>query len=687
MMTVFYYAHDQQDHSHTQQIIGNDWDNLVYIMSNAVPSTYARVIMLNPLVKWLRPVVVHTNCTCNKFDAQPHVSDQWDSTLRNFDQTLKPLGCVFKGRGSDGDARRYLLQDATWRKTFKRFCTLQNFASRLQRFWRHHHRRHPRPRGPPAVLTFTGSCPMAIRVPGFTFAVMATYEDNRLVSINGCHSQDTIHKSKRLDMPLQWASKEMLIGNFEANALHLFEARNQMTAEEVRGLRVTDLRRDDRQNFAAVCRRSSNVVRQHLRNLQAGPRPHDTQGTESVYGMIHEYLLIFFSKKMSLANRFEIAGYVCQLLRLWRVSIKFWPNKEERNLDKCFYPNQTFRHVIMTCLSACMYIIMCRELTPNSECLLYLIGSDCCEKLFSMVGGWGILSSWQRSWTFSQFIKKIEDANLLFRFQARGIHVQTHAHEKCEFQNNLHEDMELPDADLRDYPSDDVVEARFRLGMLRANAKCLELGVYHQHIPAAAWLRPWEHDPPNPDPAEMPYDEYLCRKMGGWSDDSQDSDFHPLSDSDNSSTDEDDGSSTDEDDDSSNDEGGDSYTHEGGDSSTAGGDDSSPDEDGDNSLDEDGDSSATSSDDGDGDDHTDVILENAVASLHDDVAATQPDDYKHKIKTPSGKWISKTTAVIMLRELITGDQKKVSADRLRRIEQCASVAASYTKTVLEHGGK
>lgn len=31
-------------------IVGNDWDNLVRIVQKCVPSTYARVIMVNPLI-------------------------------------------------------------------------------------------------------------------------------------------------------------------------------------------------------------------------------------------------------------------------------------------------------------------------------------------------------------------------------------------------------------------------------------------------------------------------------------------------------------------------------------------------------------------------------------------------------------------------------------------------------------
>ena len=509
-------------------MIGNDWDNLVNILKKAVPATYTRVIMLNPLVSWLRPAVIHTNCTCNKFD-HTHVADQWSETLRNFDLTLAPMGFLFIGRGSDGDARRYLLQDATWRKHALRLMHLRRAARMMQRVWRRHRQPRPRAGGPATIEPFTGTFPFSIPARGFTFACLAHYKKGVLIGITGCHSQDSIHKAKRLDMPLQWASKQMAIGNYVANALHLFGARNRMTAEQVRGLRVSDLRRDDRQNFAAVCRRSSNQVRRVLREMQTSRPPTETQGTEAVYELIHKYLLLFFSKASTLADRFEYGGYICQFLRLWYVSLKFWPD-ESRSPTRCFYPNQTFRHVLMSVQSALMYIILCSYLCPTRECLLHFLGSDCCEKLFAMVGGWGVLSSWQRNFDFKHFIKQISKANALFAMGNRGVWVQNHNHSKCEFDHRLHEDARADidvSALLSDYPTVEIACSRFDLGRRLATTKAVELGIKHAAVPTAAWLRPWDHDPPNPDPLIDPYDEYSCRKRGDSVFDSSDSDYVP----------------------------------------------------------------------------------------------------------------------------------------------------------------
>ena len=269
-------------------------------------------------------------------------------------------------------------------------------------------------------------------------------------------AQDPKHKGKRLDMPLQSSAKVMLVGNYCESAIDLFLVRNFFEDEQVRNLRMSDLRRDDRQNFAAVVRRSGKLVTGILTLLQQPTNGgHQTQGTVAVYHMISKYLWSFFARKLTLVERVCNAGYVCQFLRLWYVSIRFWPNQEERNVQDNFYPNQTFRHVLLSCQSAVMFIIACRELTPDQICGLFFIGSDCCEILFSIIGGWGALTSWKRNFTFRGAVCKVTDCNALMTMRSQGnVKQQTHRNSKAgEFRNELHEDMTLDDADLKDYPS------------------------------------------------------------------------------------------------------------------------------------------------------------------------------------------------------------------------------------------
>ena len=114
-------------------------------------------------------------------------------------------------------------------------------------------------------------------------------------------------------------------------------------------------------------------------------------------------------------------------------------------------------------MSALMFILTCARVCPNTECLLKFLGSDCCEKLFAMVGGWGCISSWQRNFSFAQFLDKITDSNALFHLASQGnVWIPTHRSEKCEFDGRAHEDSTLPNADLCDYPTADEAARRWR---------------------------------------------------------------------------------------------------------------------------------------------------------------------------------------------------------------------------------
>ena len=446
----------------------------------------------------------------------------------------------------------------------------------------------------------------------------ATYDNytGSMVTMTDLSSQDPKHKGKRLDMPLQSAAKCMLVGRYCASAIDLFLVRNFFDDEQVRNLRTSDLRRDDRQNFAAVVRRSGKLVTGVLEILQQpGHGGHQTHGTVAVYRMISKYLLIFFSRKLTLKQRVRNAGYVCQFLRLWYVSIKFYADQGERNLQDNFYPFQTYRHVLLSCQSAVLFIIACRELTPEQICGLQFIGSDCCEILFSIIGGWGALASWQRSFTFRGAVYKVADCNALMAMRSQGnVQQQTHRSAKAgEFKHDLHEDMSLDDADLKNYPSNVEIVNAWHAGQDEATALCEQLGMKHRSLTAEMWDSPWLWDPPNP--AVPHVDEYLRRKFG------EDADPQPPGDDD-----------------------------------------------------DDHDDGAPPGADDDNDDDADAVdqmqMDNAINAIRqcveNDVA--DPD---HMIRTPNNKLISKETAICMLREAFDTDGK-ISKDRLKRIVQCAS---------------
>ena len=585
------------------------------------------------------------NATCNRFDHHPHVSSQWRETKINFDRTLGQLGCVMIGRSSDGDARRFLLQGTDAMRA----------RSALDRL--------PMGNATNLPVGFTGTRPVALDATGFTFACRAKYVLGSLVGYSGIHQQDPIHKAKKMDAPLQGA-KRMWLGRYLASANDLWLCRDAALRDHVRNLRLPDLRRDDRQNFMAVVRRSGNVTRAYLRDLR---QQHRTDGTLAVYELIHRYLMLFFSKKQTILQRVEHAGYVVRFLRLWRLQVVHQPGL---SVGTNFYSNQTFRHVLLSCMSAVMYIIACRDLAPARPICLHLLGSDCCEKCFSMAGGWGVTSSWQRNMSFATFLEKCDDFGCLQQMQADGS-FRYKAHtvpSKCEFDGRIHgETNDIPDADLTPVPrlhTDDILREYWERGQRQATADATRLGV-HIHVPRAVWNRPWEHDPP-------------CRQSLAYLR------AHPGSgSSSSSSSSSDDSHESSSSDDSSDEDGGD----------RAG----SPSRTADNNVERAQSRTAVRRERGTSvridairrttnvpEDTSTVFnqFEYASCLLHDAASPSKPNSL---LTLPNGNQISKRSAIVKLREA-HGQDQTISKTRLKRIEQLAASAKQQVDTCGEMVG-
>ena len=250
-----------------------------------------------------------------------------------------------------------------------------------------------------------------------------------------------------------------------------------------------------------------------------------------------------------------------------------------------------------------MFILGCSVLTPTQKCGLKHVGSDCCEVQFSMIGGWGEITSWQRNFTFRASIGMVQKSNTLMSIRTNGNVVQqTHRNDKAgEFDPRLHEDMTDPDADLSSYPDVEVMVQKWNSGVDEATAVALRLGMKHGGIPNDAWERPWEYDPPNP--RVHGFDEYCNRKFTG----------------------------DDEDDDDPGDD----------------------------------DEDIWDQDDGDDPMVQQVQLDFAINNIRDtaenegDVDNLTNIRPRHMIKTPNGKLLSKDTVICMLREAFDVDGKLV----------------------------
>jgi hypothetical protein len=251
------------------------------------------------------------------------------------------------------------------------------------------------------------------------------------------------------------------------------------------GLRMSDVTRDDRMNFLACVRRSSNKVLGLLESRLRGKLA--TLGTETLLEVNKLFMLVFFGKKCTLRQKVRYCGYIVTLLRLWRISCLTNPSI---TLHKNFLPYQTFNHVVMQCMCAVLYIKLFRDFCPSAECALGFLGSDACERLFAEAGGFGAIASHMRNYNFKEFCDFVTKSNTIEDLKCGKDGITWYARaSKTEYQNKYHEDVHAPNADLKDYPSDIEMKASWERGADDARAKCVELEM-KGGIPDDLWADP-----------------------------------------------------------------------------------------------------------------------------------------------------------------------------------------------------
>ena len=247
-------------------VIGDDdgsYERMRCAFTDRVRGGYCRAIIVNPLHPDLPKLVVVVQVTCNRFTAA-HVRDQWDRLRAlwyrgdagergNLGKILGPL----IGHASDGDARRFKLQIEDMRST--------------------------------AGLRFR------IGWPGFTLS--GRVDENGHASC--IHSQDTIHNAKKMLNPMDVASRVLQLGASSAVWEHVQLAFDTFRPDE-HGLRASDRKRPDRQDFSCVQRAARSKLRSCLAHLR--PR-HKTEGSEAWLEIIHLFLIAHFGKKITVIDR------------------------------------------------------------------------------------------------------------------------------------------------------------------------------------------------------------------------------------------------------------------------------------------------------------------------------------------------------------------------------------------------
>ena len=298
-----------------------------------------------------------------------------------------------------------------------------------------------------------------------------------IVGCRGVNNQDPIHNCKKGDSSTRSATKDICLGPYGVDAGNLNLLKMWLKGEApLGGTSDAAIRRTDRQNFEHVAHRQSRKVTENLRKLQQRGAA-DTLGLVIVYECLREFMLIWFSETSSLLDRINSAGYVIGLLT--RLKLHVTKTKGKTVLGN-FWPNQSCRHITWGCLSAVFIVLLHSRQNKGkakgkeSVCALHLTGSDCLERFFANLGGFGKFASWQRNFTFGDAVSMTTKMNHYGGLQHGEGRVKTRkAHHKQECPVHLLEDKPTqpdPAFNMRTPFSDQDYSAAFQLGADRARS-------------------------------------------------------------------------------------------------------------------------------------------------------------------------------------------------------------------------
>ena len=150
------------------------------------------------------------------------------------------------------------------------------------------------------------------------------------------------------------------------------------------------------------------------------------------------------------------------------------------SLDKNFYSPQTFKHATFSVQVTLNVVRAFRGCSPGLKCGLQLIGSDCCESEFRMMGGHSGQQTHSCDFYYYHGCRAAAGGCLLSRLyiaeMENGGSLPDRKVRKCEFLHNCQEKRGDP-ASLREHLSDvDTAEA-LNLGAEEARAACSRLGM------------------------------------------------------------------------------------------------------------------------------------------------------------------------------------------------------------------
>lgn len=423
---------------------------------------FARVVMVNPLHRSLPRLALVVTCTCNCFDAT-WVREQWNRIEELWNKECAEIVGPIVGHASDGDSRRRQLMLADY---------TSGAGSRGSINWE-----------------------------GWLLTTSVDTEGKW----SGLHDQDWIHNGKKLINPLDSPVKTLQLGEDGAFHTHLGMLYNKYTFDD-HGLKLEDVQRKDRQNWASaqrMCQRKTQQCLARMRNSGEAHRER-TLGTEMYLQVCGDYIDMFASEVLDLRSRIVLAAKVSFFFRIWKLWFSHGNHAVGNNsvrftAKESFVSQQCFLDVQVSCHFVVLLVKMFRDRYSHLPVPLDLTGSDSCEIFFSKIGG---MNGMERCYDFHDLLNTANTLNRLSSVEYGENGVQFgRVHNKVEnIWATLHPllEGETP-ADLGDYSliaTDFDVIAALKEGLKIAQdmLRVLNMAPPNQASPAAKlWFRsPWE---------------------------------------------------------------------------------------------------------------------------------------------------------------------------------------------------
>jgi hypothetical protein len=235
-------------------------------------------------------------------------------------------------------------------------------------------------------------------------------------SVSGLHDQDFIHNGKKLINPLDSLVRVLQLGGDVCYLEHVSQMYNKFSFDE-HGLRLEDVNRTDRQNWASVQRICAAKTRSCLQELRINRELNQEQtlGSKMYLQICSDYIDIFLSLSLCLRDRIVLASKVSFFFLIWKLWHKFGDhsvrgNTKSLTVHESFVSNQCFLDVQISCHFVVLLIQYFRDFHRHLPILLHLTGSDACEIFFSKVGG---MQGMERAYDFNEHVNCANTLNQL----------------------------------------------------------------------------------------------------------------------------------------------------------------------------------------------------------------------------------------------------------------------------------